>query len=85
MSELVDRANALLQEKGYKEPHLAAYDTPMPGKALLKGAKIVSPFADAPETVLAAVERCVPTAQELGRRQLTPHELRDCLGAATAR
>ena len=81
MSELVDRANELLQDKGYKEPQLAAYDTPMPGRALLKGAKIVSPFADSPETVLAAVEGCIPSAEELGRRQITPRELRECLGA----
>jgi hypothetical protein len=46
---------------------------------LLKGTKILSPFSDSPETVLRAVKNCVPTAEELGRRMLTPHELRDCL------
>ena len=46
---------------------------------LLKGTKILSPFSDSPETVLRAVRDCVPSAEELGRRQLTPHELRDCL------
>jgi hypothetical protein len=80
VSDEVERANELLREKGYKEPQLAAFTTPLPTKALLKGAKILSPFADTPETVLRAVERCVPPADELGRRQLTPHELRACLG-----
>ena len=80
MSEAVERANELLREKGYKEAQLAAFTTPLPTKALLKGAKIVSPFADTPETVLRAVADCVPSADELGRRQLTPHELRACLG-----
>jgi hypothetical protein len=76
VSELVDRANEILREKGYKEAQLAAFTTPMPGKALLKGVKIVSPFADAPETVLRAVEECVPTLEELGRRVIRPQELR---------
>ena len=80
MSEAVDQANAVLREKGYKEAQLAVFTTPLPSKALLKGAKIVSPFSDAPETVLRAVSECVPLADELGRRQLTPHELRACLG-----
>jgi hypothetical protein len=80
VSAEVDRANERLREKGYKEAQLAAFTTPLATKALLKGAKIVSPFADAPETVLRAVEECVPPADELGRRQLTPHELRACLG-----
>ena len=29
--------------------------------------------------VLRVVRDCVPSAEELGRRTLTPHELRDCL------
>jgi hypothetical protein len=80
VSAAVERANELLREKGYKEAHLAAYTTPIATKVLLKGARILSPFADTPETVLRAVEECVPSAVELGRRQLTPHELRACLG-----
>ena len=79
MSEAVDLANGVLREKGYREAQLAAFTTPLATKALLKGAKIVSPFSDAPETVLRAVQECVPTLDELGRRQLTPHELRACL------
>jgi hypothetical protein len=80
VSEQVDRANDLLREKGYKDAQLAAFTTPLPTKALLKGAKIVSPFSDTPETVLRAVQNCVPNVDELGRRQITPHELRACLG-----
>jgi len=80
MSEHIDRANAVLRKKGYREAQLAAYPTPLATKALLKGGKIVSPFSDTPETVLRAVSECVPPADELGRRQLTPHELRACLG-----
>jgi hypothetical protein len=80
MSDEVDRANEVLREKGYREAQLAAFTTPLATKALLKGAKIVSPFSDTPETVLRAVSGCVPPADELGRRQLTPHELRACLG-----
>ena len=48
----VAEANALLAEKGYKEPHLAVHVTAMPGRVLLKGSKIVSPFSDSPDTVL---------------------------------
>jgi hypothetical protein len=78
MSE-VDEANEILRRKGYKEAHLAAFTTPMASKALLKGTKIVSPFADSPETVLRAVRDCVPTSDDLGKRTITPHELRACL------
>jgi hypothetical protein len=72
-------ANALLLEKGYREPQLAVHVSPMPGRVLLKGSKIVSPFADAPDVVLRVVVERVPTATELGERTLTPHELRDWL------
>src|SRR5262249_49960242 len=75
----VEEANAALREKGYTEAQLAAYEAPLPGKALLKGNKILSPFADTPETVLRAAREFVPAAAELGRRQLTPHELRAAL------
>jgi hypothetical protein len=79
MAEPVDEANALLREKGYKESQLGVFPTPMPTKALLKGPKILSPFADSPEVVLRAVRDCLPAADELGKRTLTPHELRACL------
>ena len=76
---MIEEANQVLREKGYGPAHLNASAAPMPGKALLKGTKILSPFSDSPEVVLRAVRDCVPTAEELGRRQITPHELRDCL------
>jgi len=79
VSGAIEQANALLREKGYREPQLAVRAAPLPGKALLKGSKILSPFADSPETVLSAVRECVPAAEELGARTLTPHELRACL------
>ncbi len=73
----VAEANALLAEKGYKEPHLAVHVTPMPGRVLLKGSKIVSPFSDSPDIVLEVVRDLVPPSDELGARQLTPTELRE--------
>jgi hypothetical protein len=78
---VIEQANELLREKGYGPAHLQAFGAPLPGRVLLKGTKILSPFSDSPETVLRAVRDCVPSAEELGRRQLTPHELRDCLGS----
>ena len=75
----VDEANEILRGKGYREAHLAVFLTPMPTKLLIKGTKIASPFADSPETVLRAVRDCVPTADDLSRRTITPHELRACL------
>jgi hypothetical protein len=76
---VIEEANELLRAKGYSAAHLNAIGAPLPGKALLKGTKILSPFSDSPETVLRVVRDCVPSAEELGRRTLTPHELRDCL------
>ena len=80
---MIDEANAALRAKGYSEAQLAAYDAPLPGKALLKGTRILSPFADTPETVLRVARDLVPPLDELGRRQLTPHELSDGLAAST--
>ena len=79
MSDALDEANQILRGKGYKEAQLAVFSTPMPSKLLIKGTKIGSPFADAPETVLRAVRDCVPAATDLGRRTITPRELRACL------
>ncbi len=79
MSEIVDEANEILRGKGYREAQLAVFATPMPTKLLIKGTKIGSPFADAPETVLRAVRDCVPSADDLGRHTITPRELRTCL------
>jgi hypothetical protein len=80
MTELSDEANEILRGKGYREAQLAVFMTPMPTKHLIKGTKIASPFSDSPETVLRAVRDCVPSADDLGRRTITPHELRACLG-----
>ena len=79
MSEPIDEANEILRAKGYKEGQLAVFATPMATKALIKGVKIGSPFADSLDTVLRAVRDCVPPADELGRHTITPHELRACL------
>jgi hypothetical protein len=73
---VIDEANQALRAKGYSEAQLAAYGAPLPGKALLKGNKILSPFADSPEVVLRVARELVPPLAELGRRTLTPHELR---------
>ena len=79
---MIDEANELLRAKGYGPAHLNAVAAPLPGRVLLKGTKILSPFSDSPETVLRAVRDCVPSTEELGRRTLTPHDLRDCLDSA---
>jgi hypothetical protein len=77
---VIDEANEALRAKGYSAAHLAAVAAPLPGRVLLKGTKILSPFSDSPETVLRVARELVPTAEELGRRMLTPHELRAGLG-----
>ena len=76
---MIDAANEALRAKGYSEAQLAAVQSPRPGRVLLKGNKLGSPFSDSEETVAWVVEHCVPTFEELGRRTLTPHELRACL------
>ncbi len=82
MADLIDEANEILRSKGYSPAHLTAVAAPLPGRVLLKGTKILSPFSDSPETVLRAARDCVPPVDELGRRVLTPHELRACLGTS---
>ena len=79
---MIEEANAALRAKGYSEAQLAVHAAPLPGRVLLKGTKIVSPFSDGEDVVLAVATRCVPALEELGRRRLTPHELRACLGEA---
>ncbi len=76
---MIEEANALLREKGYSAAQLSAVAAQLPGRVLLKGNKMLSPFSDSAETVLRAVRECVPSAEELGRRMLTPHELRERL------
>jgi hypothetical protein len=79
---VIEEANAALRAKGYSEAQLVAVAAPLPGRVLLKGNKILSPFSDSEETVRYVAENCVPTLEELGRRTLTPHELRACLEGA---
>ena len=43
---MIDEANEILREKGYSAAHLNAVAAPLPGKVLLKGTKILSPFSD---------------------------------------
>ena len=43
---MIDEANELLRAKGYSAAHLNAVAAPLPGKVLLKGTKILSPFSD---------------------------------------
>jgi len=43
---VIDEANEILREKGYSAAHLNAVAAPLPGKVLLKGTKILSPFSD---------------------------------------
>lgn len=71
----IERANELLQAKGYADRDLAVHPGPR-GKALLKGNKILSPFSDEAPVVLGVVETLVPPAAELGTRVLRPAELR---------
>ena len=73
-----------IEQLGRREDRLAdnfSGDSPLPGKVLLKGTKILSPFSDTEEVVLRVARDFVPTADELGRRTLTPHEIRDWLEA----
>jgi hypothetical protein len=73
---VIDEANETLQAKGYSAAQLSAVAAPLPGKVLLKGTKILSPFSDTADVVLRVVRDLVPSADELGRRVLTPHEFR---------
>ncbi len=75
VSDAIDRANALLHERGYATRDLAVHTGPR-GKALLKGNKILSPLSDEAEVVLRVVRDLVPTDSELGGKILRPAELR---------
>ena len=75
-NELIDAANETLRAKGYDERDLAAFPTPMgPDRALLKGARILSPFSDDAATVLRVATDLVPPAAEL-KGMLRPADLR---------
>jgi hypothetical protein len=78
---VIGEANEALRAKGYSEAQLVAITAPLPGKALLKGNKIVSPFSDSEEVVARVAREAVPAFADLGTRRLTPHELREWLAA----
>jgi hypothetical protein len=75
----IAQANDELRGKGYDERDLAVFSTPLAGKALLKGNRIVSPFSDSAETVLRVVRELVPPRDEL-RGSIRPADLRTRLG-----
>ena len=75
MSDAIEQANALLQERGYAERDLAVHMGPR-GKALLKGNKILSPLSDDAEVVLRVVRDLIPSDADLGAKILRPAELR---------
>jgi hypothetical protein len=80
---VIDQANQTLHDKGYSAAQLNAFAAPLPGKVLLKGTKILSPFSDTEEVVLRVVREFVPAAEDLQRRQLTPTEIRQWLSEAS--
>jgi hypothetical protein len=75
VEDAIAAANALLREKGYAERDLFVQAGPR-GKALLKGNKILSPFADEAGVVLRVVREHVPAEAELGTKVLRPADLR---------
>jgi hypothetical protein len=75
VSDAIEQANALLQERGYAERDLAVHMGPR-GKALLKGNKILSPLSDDAEVVLRVVRDLIPSDADLGAKILRPAELR---------
>jgi hypothetical protein len=78
-NEAIDAANEALRAKGYAERDLAAFPTPMgPDRAILKGARILSPFSDDAATVLRVATELVPPAAEL-HGTLRPADLRSKL------
>ncbi len=77
--DAIAAANDVLRAKGYSERQLTVHATPLEGRALLKGDKILSPFSDDAALVLRVVREHVPDAGEL-RGQLRPAELRARLG-----
>lgn len=79
MTAQIERANAVLAEKGYSPARLVVQRGLGDGKALLKGSEIVSPLSDSSETILRVVEEIVPPLAELDH-PLVPREIRAALG-----
>ncbi len=80
MTAEIERANAVLVEKGYSAARLIVQPGLGAGKALLKGSEIVSPLSDTAVTILRVVEEIVPPLAEL-EHPLVPREIRTRLGA----
>lgn len=80
MNAEIERANAVLAEKGYSTARLAVQKGLGEGKALLKGSEIVSPLSDTAQTILRVVNELVPPLAELDH-PLVPREIRAALGA----
>jgi hypothetical protein len=79
--DAIAEANEVLRAKGYSERDLAVFPVPVgPTRAILKGARLLSPFADEADVVLRTVREAVPSSEELGKRTLRPAELRAALG-----
>lgn len=79
MTAEIERANAVLVEKGYSTARLIVQPGLGVGKALLKGSEIVSPLSDTAVTILRVVEEIVPPLAEL-EHPLVPREIRARLG-----
>ena len=73
--DAIAEANELLREKGYSERDLGVFPA-FHGKALLKGARIVSPLSDDAGAVLRIVRDAVPPVADLGKKTLRPADLR---------
>jgi hypothetical protein len=73
--DAIAEANELLRAKGYARRDLGVFPAPK-GKALLKGARIISPLSDEADTVLRLVRDVIPPATELGKKTLRPADLR---------
>jgi hypothetical protein len=80
MNAEIERANAILVEKGYSTARLAVQKGLGEDKALLKGSEIVSPLSDTAVTILRVVTELVPPLAEL-EHPLVPREIRAALGA----
>ena len=77
--DAIAAVNDVLRTKGYNERDLAVFPTPMgPDRAILKGARLLSPFSDDIATVARVARELVPPAAEL-KGQLRPADLRSRL------
>ena len=75
MTAEIERANAILAEKGYSAAKLTVIKGLGEGKALLKGSEIVSPLSDTSAFILRVIEELVPPVADL-EHPLVPREIR---------